>query len=80
MQFSVIIVLVRPTNSSRKCSGNSGSKNEHKRMRIASNQDLENAVLKWFVQLCSSGVKIHGIDLQSSLKKIADQLVRSGKF
>lgn len=73
-QFSLNYCVSTSSTSKSKSSGNSGLENERKHMRVASNQDLENAVLKWFMQLRSSGINIRGVDLQSAAKKFADRL------
>ena len=42
-----------------------------KRMRVSKDENLEEAVTKWFVQQRSCGVKVRGIAIQDAAQKLA---------
>lgn len=42
--------------------------------RLATNQEQENTVIKWFIQFLSSGENKSGVNLQKATTKFADKL------
>jgi hypothetical protein len=42
-------------------------------MKVAKDKNLEEAVYKWFVQQCSSGGGVRGVDLKSAAERLAKQ-------
>lgn len=44
-------------------------------MRMPSDKTLDDAVHKWFPQLCSAGLAVRGIYIQPAVKRLTKQLV-----
>ncbi|KAG7171282.1 Tigger transposable element-derived protein 7-like 18, partial [Homarus americanus] len=47
---------------------------DHKLMRVEQDQRLEDAVFKWYSQQHSSGVAVHGVEMQMAAEKLATHL------
>ena len=50
---------------------NKGVVHMSKYMKVARSKDLEAAVYKWYVQECSMGVNVRGVDILDTAKKLA---------